>query len=199
MGFIYVTMTTAFKRPAKTARLFQLVIYGTCYCFDDKLEYNGGEYMNWEEVLMGGIIGAIVATIAVFLSNVWVDIKGWKKVKNLIGNLNGTTLGRQHEDIRVDIKQSEYNISKTITERSTNIYSKVDNIDKEIYANKERYENLKLDQREIKNNLDKLILEWQDLIKENRELKKEVEYLREQHNKLLNKERRAKKNREYER
>lgn len=138
--------------------------------------------MNWEGSWMD--IG-LATIIGVLIANIFTDFAGWKKVKNKIGENKSDTLEGQHDNIEKTVISKTESIERFQNNEFSRIYAKVDSIDKEIYANKEKYQNLNLDQKEIKNNLDKLLFEWQNLVTENKELKKETEILREQNNELF--------------
>ena len=54
------------------------------------------------------------------------------------------------------------------------LYSKVDGIAQVLNKNEGRYENLSLDQREVRNNVNKLVHSWENLIDDNKKLKESV-------------------------
>ncbi len=115
------------------------------------------------------------------------DSKGWKKVQSKIGENRRSSLEEQHEDIKDAIKVRTEGIEKAIVDKTSNIYSKVDNIDKIMNRNEARYENLNLDQKEVRNNVNKLVNSWEALIKENQELKELVLKLEYENQKLKQK------------
>ena len=57
------------------------------------------------------------------------------------------------------------------TKTQKDLYSKVDGIAQVLNKNEGRYENLSLDQREVRNNVNKLVHSWENLIDDNRRLK----------------------------
>ncbi|MDN5302885.1 MAG: hypothetical protein PWQ60_2399 [Thermoanaerobacteraceae bacterium] len=136
--------------------------------------------MNWERILMESITVALISVAAALLLNVWTDFKGWKKIEKLIGNLNGTTLGRQHEDI----EKTVVNEARTIKTGSDKIENMVGNIAAILNKQEGRYESLNLDQKEIRNHVLKLVNNWEELIKENQELKQAVRELKKENDKL---------------
>ncbi|SHH59862.1 hypothetical protein [Sporanaerobacter acetigenes] len=138
----------------------------------------------WMEVIVASLITGVFGVLVVLITNMFVDKRGYDKIDRKIGYINNETLTKQHENISNDISYNTKKLEKSQDKEFNRIYTKVDNIDKEIYSNKEKYQNLNLDQREIRNNLDKLLFQWQNLITENKELKKEVEVLKEQNNTL---------------
>ena len=126
----------------------------------------------WRFVMDVGIatvVAVLLGTVLSFIFNAWVDSKGWKKVKEKIGDTSRGSLNIQHEDIK-----------DSIVERTSSIYDKVSNIDKEICASKKDYENLNLDQKEVRNNVNKLVLDWERAISENKELKSDLKLIREE-------------------
>lgn len=135
----------------------------------------GRFFMEWGWL---GIAVPLLALVGTTIFSITQHNKGWKRVENKLGNAETGSLSRQHENM-------ERNLKETITEKASNIYSKVDNIDKEMAFGKGRYESLSIEQKETKNHMDKLLFEWQNLVSENKELKKEVENLEEQNNVLL--------------
>lgn len=165
--------------------------------------------MEWSEIIMDamwGFAGSIIGVIGALGFSIWSDKKGYNNVSEKIGQLNNTTLSGQHNEMSGLIKGVQENVKNTIAERtkltdrySLEINSKVDQITNIIQKNEGRYENLNLDQREVRNNVNKLVVNWETLIQDNKELKvlimdlkKENEHLKfilkEQNEQLRNQE-----------
>ena len=136
--------------------------------------------LNWERILMSSIVAALIGAIAALLSNVWTDFKGWKKIERLIGNIHDTTLGRQHENIEKTIA----NEAKTIRTDSDKIHDLVGNITVTLNKQEVRYENLDTDQKEVRNNVIKLVSNWEELIRDNQELKQAIRELKLENDRL---------------
>ncbi|SCG83677.1 hypothetical protein DW1_2111 [Proteiniborus sp. DW1] len=139
--------------------------------------------MNWGDILMETVIASLITgifgVIVVLITNVFTNRRGYDKIDSKIGTMNNTTLSGQHEDINENIKQSEANIKGNIIEKTSSIYSRVDNINNLMIKSEGRYENLNLDQREIRNNVSKLVSDWEKLIIENNNLRMENHKLRD--------------------
>ncbi len=169
--------------------------------------------VNWEEILMdpvvqGAIItaagGIILAVIKIFLDSA-KHKKLFDEIKDKIGNLKSDTLEGQHERIKEIMIEKTNGVEKIIAagangiaERQRSIFSKVDSIDKEMSANKERTASLTLDQKDIRDNVTKLVNDWEHTIAENKELKarnteleKKYMELDKQYKELLSKNRKA--------
>lgn len=133
--------------------------------------------MNWGKIIMDSIVVAIISLIAVVISAIITDFKGYKKIAGKIGNLKSDTLEGQHERIKETIAERANSIEKMQNNEFNRIFNKVDNIDKEMVANKERYASLNLDQRGISDNVNRLVNEWEYAIVENKELKNRIKEL----------------------
>lgn len=150
--------------------------------------------MDWGEIIMNalwGLVGSIIGVIGTLGVGIWSDRKGYNKISSKVGELNNTTLSGQHNEISGLIRNVKEDVKNTITDRakftdrySMEINSKVDQIAKIIDKNEVRYENLNLDQREVRNNVTKLVNSWEMLIKDNKELKELVVDLRKENEKL---------------
>lgn len=151
-----------------------------------------------DPVVQGAII-TVAGTLALavvggFIKIIWGSIsdrKFFNEIKDKIGNTEGFPLSRQHEDIKETIEGRTDVIKETIKERTSNIEKaqdsiliKVYNIDQEMAANKERYGTLNLDQREIRNSVNKLVIEWEHAIAENKELRSRIMELEKQIEKM---------------
>lgn len=158
--------------------------------------------LNWGKILMDSIVAALIGAIAALLLNVWTDFKGWKKVERLIGNLHDSTLGRQHEDIGKNIDRATGDIKErtnSISNEVDKVGSWVSRINEMLAKNEVRYENLNLDQKEVRNNVVKLVSSWEELVKENRELKQVVRELKIENDKLKGRNKDLDREREWER
>ena len=141
----------------------------------------------WVEVLIASLVTGFFGVIAVLITNVFVDKRGYDKIDRKIGNIDNETLAKQHENIRKDISHNTQSFKELQSKEFYRIYSKVDNIDKIMNRNEARYENLNLDQKEVRNNVNKLVNSWEALIKENQELKELVLKLEYENQKLKQK------------
>ncbi|TAH61135.1 MAG: hypothetical protein EWM50_06185, partial [Gottschalkiaceae bacterium] len=131
--------------------------------------------MDWGKIIMDGIVIAIIGLIAAIMTQVVADFKGYRKIADKIGNHKSDTLEGQHESLGKTIIERTNSIEKIQNSEFNRIFNKVDNIDKEMAtnkeANKERYNNLNFDQKKVKDNVDRLVYDWERTIAENRELK----------------------------
>ncbi len=130
---------------------------------------------------MEQIVAAIIGVIAVLLAN----LINWQKVKDKLGkektlsleeqhdslSSEHNTLSSEHNTLSSEHSKIEHNLKGLITEKTSHIYGKVDRIDKVVDKNEERYMNLSVDQREIRNNINKFVYSWESVISENRELR----------------------------
>lgn len=139
--------------------------------------------MNWGDILMETVIASLITgifgVIVVLITNVFTNRRGYDKIDSKIGVMSNTTLSGQHQDINENIKQSEANIKGNIIEKTSSIHSKVDSINNLMIKSEGRYESLNLDQREIRNNVSKLVSDWEKLIIENNNLRMENHKLRD--------------------
>lgn len=139
------------------------------------------------DTIIASLITGIFAVVAVLITNGYSKKKGYDKIDSKIGELYNTTLSRQHEDIKDSIFDKTEILEKSIIEKTSSIYSKVDNIDKITSQNKNLYENLNLEQKEVKTNLDKLVFDWQKTIAENKQLLSQNRDLVSENKELLSK------------
>jgi predicted nuclease with TOPRIM domain len=153
--------------------------------------------MEWREFIMdnkGDIIQALITFVGLVGLAIWTDVKGWRKVKDKIGMNRSDTLEGQHYTIEKVIIDKTDNLIEFQDKEFTRFFNKVDNVNGIVLKSEARYENLNLDQRNIKDTMDKLLNEWQNLSNENnrlkeknRELQKELERIKE-HNRNLRKD-----------
>lgn len=129
------------------------------------------------DTIIASIVTGIFGVILMFLSNVFVDIRGYKKIDSKIGSSHNATLGGQHEDIKETL------VSETRAIK-TNLDNNFSGINAILNKNEGRYESLNLDQKEIRNNVMKLVTNWEELIIDNRELKQAVRELSLENDKL---------------
>ena len=80
------------------------------------------------------------------------EYRGWRKVEKLIGCLDDTTLNKQHNEIK-----------ENISDKTEGIKTKVDRMDTMLIRNEERYLNLNSDQKEIRNNINKFLYDWEGM------------------------------------
>lgn len=147
--------------------------------------------VNWGKIIMDGIVIAIIGLIAAIMTQVIADFKGYRKIADKIGNHKSDTLEGQHERIKEIVVEKTNGVEKIIAagangiaERQRSIFSKVDSIDKEMAANKDRYTSLNLDQRDIRDSVGKLVNEWEHAITENKELKSRIMEMEKQIEKM---------------
>lgn len=137
--------------------------------------------LNWGELAMSalwGLVGSLIGVVGTLGFSIWSDKKAYNRISDKVGELNNTTLSGQHNEISGLLKDVKEDVKDTIidrarlTDRSTKeLYLKVHEIAKIMDKNEGRYENLNLDQREVRNNVNKLVINWETLIKDNSELK----------------------------
>ncbi len=70
--------------------------------------------MNFGRVSMHDIVVAIIGGIFVLIGNIIIDIRGYKKVSEKIGNVDNTTLSGQHKRIEQIITNKHEKINDTI-------------------------------------------------------------------------------------
>jgi len=133
--------------------------------------------MNWGDIIVETIIASLITgifgVIVVLITNIFVNKRGYDKIDSKIGNVWDSTLSSQHGDIKENINRAERSINERLSEKTSSIYYKVDSIDNLLNKNEGRYENLNLTQREIKDNVNKLLFGWQNLTIENNKLREE--------------------------
>lgn len=134
-----------------------------------------------------GLVGSLIGVIGALGFSIWSDKKGYNKIAEKVGELNNTTFSGQHNEISHLIENVKEDVKITIVDRAKHtdrytrdLYTKVDRITKIMDKNEGRYENLNLDQREVRNNVNKLVSNWETLIKDNKELKELVMDLKEE-------------------
>lgn len=123
------------------------------------------------DVAIATLIAVFLSAVLSFIFNTWVDNRGWKKVEEKIGDTSKGALNVQHEDIKDTVKAKTDSIEKVIIDKTSSIYTKVDKINDITIKNETLYETLNIDQKEVKNNVNKLILDWEKTVSENKELK----------------------------
>lgn len=140
------------------------------------MEVNKMDMEGWRFVMDVGIAtiaACLLGAILTFIFNTWVDNKGWKKVQEKIGDTSKGSLNMQHEDIK-----------NAIIEKTSNIYTKVDKINDITVKNEALYQNLNLDQKEVRNNINKLVFDWEKTISENKELRLQIETIKSEKQEL---------------
>ena len=139
----------------------------------------GGDNINWGklimEVIVASVITGVFAVVAVLATNMFVDKRGYDKIDRKIGDINNETLTKQHENISNNISYNAKNLGKIQDKEFNRIYTKVDKIDEITTKNEGLYQNLNVDQKEVRNNVNKLVLDWEKTISENKDLKSQIE------------------------
>lgn len=137
--------------------------------------------------VLWGLVGSLIGVIGTLGFSIWSDKKGYNRIAEKVGELNNTTLSGQHNEISSLIRNVKEDVKDTIIDRAEftdrytkELYSKVDQITKIMDKNEGRYENLNLDQREVRNNVNELVNSWEILIGDNKELKELVMNLKEE-------------------
>ena len=155
--------------------------------------------IDWGKFFMDIGVATIIAAIGI---SILADFRGWKKVKEKLGIGKTSSLEEQHDNIKDVIGGKVDNIEKLQNSEFNRIYAKVASIDNIMNKNEVRYENLNLDQRDIKDNLHKLVYDWEKANSENKELKGRITELEkrnieleEKYSELLNKRKREKSKR----
>ncbi len=114
-----------------------------------------------------GLVGSVIGVIGAIGFGVWSDKKGYNDIAKKVGVLDNTTLSGQHNEIKNIVSEK----IECVDKNTKDLYSKVDGIAQVLNKNEGRYENLSLDQREVRNNVNKLVHSWENLIDDNRRLK----------------------------
>lgn len=163
--------------------------------------------IDWEEILMDPVVqGAIItasgaialAALAGFFKIIlsFRDKKLFDEIKTKIGNHKSDTLEMQHENIKEAISGKLDSVGKIVADNTINlkennknefnrIYAKVDKINSTMDKNEIRYENLNLDQRIVRSNVEKLVYDWERIIVENKELKGRITELEKKNKELI--------------
>jgi regulator of replication initiation timing len=149
--------------------------------------------MDWRRVIIEwgwlGMAIPLFGLVGTTFYSITQDKKGWKNVQSKIGENRRSSLEEQHEDIKDAIKVRTEGIEKAIVDKTSNIYTKVDKINDITVRNEVLYQNLDVEQKEIRNNVNKLILDWEKTISENKELKSQIDYLKyEKHELMVNRD-----------
>ena len=129
--------------------------------------------MDYGRLVMDSVAVAIIGVIGVLLLNLLNEYRGWRKVEKLIGRLDDTTLNKQHNEIK-----------ENINDKTEGIKTKVDRIDTMLIRNEERYLNLNSDQKEIRNNINKFLHDWEGMRLKIGQLQEEINTLNKE-NRLL--------------
>lgn len=122
---------------------------------------------------MDSVAVAIIGVIGALLLNLLNEYRGWRKVEKLIGCLDDTTLNKQHNEIK-----------ENISDKTEGIKTKVDRMDTMLIRNEERYLNLNSDQKEIRNNINKFLHDWEGMRLKIGQLQEEINTLNKE-NRLL--------------
>lgn len=144
--------------------------------------------MDWGSIIMDTIIASIITgalgIMAVLITNTYANKRGYDKIDSKIGEIRNTTLSGQHENIQKNIELSSSSIKNSIQNKLGEVDGKVNGIGQILVRNEERYLNLNVDQKEIRNNVSKLLYSWEMMIKENQELKHSIDRLTQENREL---------------
>ena len=141
------------------------------------------------EIAFASLITGVFGVVAVLISNGFTDRRGYRSIDRKIGNLNDTTLGKQHENIESVLKERTKDLDKVIKEKTSGIYAKVEKINDITIKNENLYKNLNQDQKEVRNSVNNLVRDWEKAILENKELKLENKELKLENKELLSENR----------
>lgn len=140
--------------------------------------------MEWRDIIIETIVASIVTgvfgIIVVIITNIFVNKRAFDKVDGKIGDLTNTTLSGQHSDIEKAIIEKISNGTINVLNSNSNINTKVEKINDIMVKNEGRYENLNLDQREVRNNINNLLYNLESTVSENKDLKAEIKVLKGQ-------------------
>lgn len=140
--------------------------------------------MEWRDIILETIVASIVTgvfcIIVVIITNIFVNKRAFDKVDGKIGDLTNTTLSGQHSDIEKAIIEKISNGTINVLNSNSNINTKVEKINDIMVKNEGRYENLNLDQREVRNNINNLLYNLESTVSENKDLKAEIKVLKGQ-------------------
>lgn len=140
--------------------------------------------MEWRDIILETIVASIVTgvfgIIVVIITNIFVNKRAFDKVDGKIGDLTNTTLSGQHSDIEKAIIEKISNGTINVLNSNSNINTKVEKINNIMVKNEGRYENLNLDQREVRNNINNLLYNLESTVSENKDLKAEIKVLKGQ-------------------
>jgi len=139
------------------------------------------------EIAFASLITGVFGVVAVLISNGFTDRRGYRSIDRKIGNLNDTTLGKQHENIESVLKERTKDLDKVIKEKTSGIYAKVEKINDITIKNENLYKNLNQDQKEVRNSVNNLVRDWEKAILENKELKLENKELLSENRELASK------------
>lgn len=140
--------------------------------------------MEWRDIILETIVASIVTgvfgIIVVIITNIFVNKRAFDKVDGKIGDLTNTTLSGQHSDIEKAIIEKISNGTINVLNSNSNINTKVEKFNDIMVKNEGRYENLNLDQREVRNNINNLLYNLESTVSENKDLKAEIKVLKGQ-------------------
>lgn len=132
------------------------------------------------ETIVASIVTGVFGIIVVIITNIFVNKRAFDKVDGKIGDLTNTTLSGQHSDIEKAIIEKISNGTINVLNSNSNINTKVEKINNIMVKNEGRYENLNLDQREVRNNINNLLYNLESTVSENKDLKAEIKVLKGQ-------------------
>lgn len=141
--------------------------------------------MSWENIIMETIVASLITgifgVIVVLLTNAYINKRGYEKIDSKIGSLSNTTLSGQHDSLSREhdsLSKEHDRLERVVAEKSLSIYAKVDCIDKITAKNEALYQNLDQDQKEVRDNVTKLIYNWERTLKDNNELLSQMNLIR---------------------
>lgn len=129
---------------------------------------------------MWGLVGSMIGVLSTLLVSYRADKKAYRKIEGMLGKLDNTTLSDQYNDIKKSISDKQNEIIRYVEYRGTNLEQKsrelshiVESIKSVVDKIEVRYENLSFDQRDMRNNVLKMVHNYETLTEENRRLREE--------------------------
>lgn len=126
----------------------------------------------------------VISTLGI---SVLSDRKAYRKIEGMIGRLDNITLSGQHNEINHSIVHRHNEVIQKVNDQasilagtSRDILLKVEIIKSSLDRNEGRYENLSADQREMRNNVLRLVESYEKLVDENKMLREENNRLNHQ-------------------
>lgn len=144
-----------------------------------------------------GLVGSMIGVIGTISISALSDRKAYRKIEGMIGKLDNTTLSGQHSEIRRLLNDKNSEVRSLLNDKhietvesikehgrkaeqdTRDLNSKMDSIKAVIDKNEVRYENLNLDQKEIRDNVMRMVQNYELLIQENKTLREENHNLKE--------------------
>lgn len=130
------------------------------------MDFNNSDWGYIMDIAIATIVGTLIAVAGSILVNCIINSKGYKDIKDKMGELPNTTLSGEHKKISDDIIRSVEKENKNVVDKigilnnttlsgqNTEIINKVNNIDKmlfsEIQKSNVKYDNLTEKQKDLK-------------------------------------------------